>query len=236
VPGSASGSLDRLGTQLDLLGSVRDRVRSGTAAASAVAFRYRIIIASTVDYREVVAQAGQAPAEVADLIRSCVELSRAAEALGLQQVAVLRALDAGVLSPAAVAEVTATRTAFTEAEVAFGSAPPEWQAWWSSATTGAEVLAASQMQDRVLRSRAGDALGIDAAAWTAGLAHRIDLIHGVEGRADEAVLAAVGDLRADAVRRTLVVSAGVVLFVVAAVVLAVAMGRPVIVDLRRLRD
>jgi len=236
VPGAAWASLERLSTQLGLLSGVRDRVRSGTAAASAVAFRYRIIIASTVDYREVVAQAGQAPAEIAELLRFSVNPSRAAEALGLQQVAVLRALDAGVLSPAAVAEVTATRTAFVEAEVAFGSAPAEWQAWWSSATTGAEVLAASQMQDRVLRAGSGEPLGIDAAAWSAGLAHRIGLIHEVEARADEAVLAAVGDLRADAVRRTGFVSTGVLLVVVAAVALAVGLGRPVIVDLRRLRD
>jgi signal transduction histidine kinase len=237
LPGQARERLDQLTAQLDLLTAVRDQAQGGAAPASAVAFRYRIIIASTVAYREIAAQAGEAPAELAGHIRAAVELSRAAEALGLQQVAVLRAVDAGRLTPAAATEVTATRTGFTDAVVAFTtSAPSAWRGWWQHATTGPEVLAAQAMQDSVARTAPGAPLAVDATAWAQALRTRIGLVHDVEARADGDVLAAVARLRKAAMRSASLVSGAVLAAAALAIGLAVRLGRPVVRDLRRLRD
>src|SRR5688572_1796183 len=48
LPGQARERLDALTAQLDLLPTVRGQAQGGAAPASAVAFRYRIVIASTV--------------------------------------------------------------------------------------------------------------------------------------------------------------------------------------------
>jgi hypothetical protein len=121
-----------------------------------------------------------------------VDLSHAAEALGLEQVAVLRALDAGGLTPSAAAELTATRTGFTDAVVSFTTlAPPVWRSWWDDATAGADVLAARQMQDAVARAGVGEALRLDADRWTRAMSARVDLVHRVETRADAANLSTV---------------------------------------------
>src|SRR6266498_4735560 len=46
VPAGAAGLLDRIDDQLGLLGPLRKQVQAGTPASSAVAFAYRIVIAS----------------------------------------------------------------------------------------------------------------------------------------------------------------------------------------------
>lgn len=236
VRDAAAARLDQLLTQLDLLPTLRSQAQGGTAAASAVAFRYRIIIASTIDLREIVTQAAQPPADVADRIRAAVDLTRAAEALGLQQIAVLRALESP-LTPAGAAEITATRTAFTDAVVSFtSSAPPPWRSWWGRAATGPEVLAAQQMQDSVQRAGSGQVLQVGAAEWATALARRIDLVHEVEARADDSILAEAAGLGREATGRTAVESAAVLVAALLAVGLAVRLGRPVVRDLRRLRD
>jgi len=237
VAAPAAERLAALHDQLGLLPSLRGQAQGGTAAASAVAFGYRIVIASTVDVREIVAQAGEAPAEVADAIRAAADLSRAAEALGQQQIAVLRALDAGRVTPTLATELTATRTGFTDAVVAFTThAPRQWRAWWQHAVTGNDVLAAQQQQDAVARTVPGQAVRLDAAAWTTSLGTRMRLIHDVEASADASILAQVGALRRGAIREAGLVTLGVLAAVALAVVLAVRLGRPVVSDLRRLRD
>ncbi len=233
----AGSRLAALDSQLGLLESVRGQVAGGAVASSAVAFRYRIIIASTVDFREAVAQAGEAPADVADAIRAAVDLSRAGEALGLQQVAVVRAIDAGRLSRAAAAELTASRAGFTEAVGGFTAfAPPAWHGWWREATTGPEVLAVQTLQDAVTRVAPGETVGVEVTAWVAATRTRIGLVHDIEALADTAVLAWVEDLRAGAMRRAGLITAGVLAAATLAVGLAVRLGRPVVADLRRLRD
>jgi hypothetical protein len=236
VPPAAAGPLDQLITELGLLPALRGQAQGGTAAASAVAFRYRIMIASTVEFREVVAQAAQAPAEVANRIRAAVDLSRAAEALGQQQATVLRVVGSA-LTPADAAEITATRTAFTDAVVSFtSSAPPQWRSWWGRATLGPEVLAAQQLQDSVGRTGSGQVLQVGAVEWARALARRIELVHEVEARADGSIMEEANGLGRAALRRTVLESVAVLAAALLAVGLAFQLGRPVVRDLRRLRD
>jgi signal transduction histidine kinase len=237
APEPAASRLSTLESQLGLLDSVRGQTSGSASAASGVAFRYRVIVTSTVDFRDVVSQAGQAPPDVAEAIRATVELSRAAEALGLQQVAVLLALDAGRLSPSAAADVTASGTAFTEAVTTFMVvAPADWRAWWAPASTGPDVLAAQALQDAVAQVAPGEPVGVDATVWVAAMGTRIGLVHDVEARADAGVLALVERLRAGAIRRAAAEVAAVLAAASVALGLAFRLGRPVIVDLRRLRD
>ena len=237
VPAGAAGLLDQVDRQLGLLGPLRQQVQSGSAAASAVAFGYRIVIASAVSFREAVAQAGGAPADIADQIRASVDLSHAAEAVGQQQVAVLRAVDAGSLSPAAQQEITATRTAYTDALVSFSSlAPPQWRSWWENTRIGDDVLRAQELEDSVSRTAAGGTLRLDETAWLTAMAARIDRIRDIESRADAEVLTRVTALRDDAWRLA-AIEAGVVLVAVAgASLLAVRLGRPILRGLRWLRE
>ena len=76
--------------------------RTQRASVSGIAFSYRILIADLLSYRESVARSG-APTELADQIRAAAALSRAAEALGQQQAAVLRAVAARRADPRAPA-------------------------------------------------------------------------------------------------------------------------------------
>ncbi len=237
VPAGVAGLLARINDQLGLLGPLRKQVQAGAPASSAVAFAYRIVIASVVSFRESVAQAGGASADIADQIRAAVDLSHAAEAVGLQQVAVLRAAGAGRLTLAAQQEITSARTAYTEAAVSFaGLAPPEWRAWWEQAQTGDDMLAAQQLEDAVARTPPGGVLDLDRGRWLAAVAARIHRIRQVETRIDGQILAAVTRLRDTAWRWAGVEAGAVVLTVLVALLLAVGLGRPIIRGLRRLRD
>ncbi len=237
VPAGVAGLLARINDQLGLLGPLRKQVQAGVPASSAVAFAYRIVIASVVSFRESVAQAGGAGADIADRIRAAVDLSQAAEAVGLQQVAVLRAAGAGRLTLAAQQEITSARTAYTEAVVSFaGLAPAQWQSWWEQAQTGEEVLAAQQLEDAVARTPPGGVLDVDRGRWLAAIAARIDRIRQVETRIDGQILAAVTQQRDTAWRWAGVEAGAVVLTVLVALLLAVGLGRPIIRGLRRLRD
>jgi signal transduction histidine kinase len=237
VPAGAAGLLDRIDDQLGLLGPLRRQVQAGAPASSAVAFAYRIVIASIIASRESVAQAGGAPADIADQIRAAVDLSHAAEAVGLQQVAVLRAVGPGRLTLAAQQEITSARTAYIEAVVAFGGlASVEWRAWWEQAQTGDEVLAAQQLEDAVARTPPGGVLDVDRGRWLAAVAAKVDRIRQVEARVDGQILAAVTRLRDSAWRWAGVEAGAVMLTVLVALLLAVGLGRPIIRGLRRLRD
>ncbi len=237
VPAGAAVLLSRIDGELGLLGPLRRQVQAGTPASSAVAFAYRIVIASVLSFRESVAQAGGAPADIADQIRAAVELSHAAEAVGLLQVAVLRAAGAGRLTLATQQEMTAARTAYTDAVVSFaGLAPPHWRAWWEHAQTGDEVLAAQQQEDAAARTPPDGILDVDRGRWRAAMDVRIDRIRQVEARIDTQILSAVTGLRDTAWRWSAGEAGTVVVIVVVALLLAVGLGRPISRGLRRLRD
>ena len=156
----------RVDDNLAALANLRDQVRKDQrASVSGVAFSYRILIADLLSYRESVARSG-APTELADQIRAAAALSRAAEALGQQQAAVLRAVAAGELTPALQQEITATRTSFVEATVQFNDlAPAEWRSWYEQASTGDQVIAAQRLQDQVNRTRPGQPFTLDTGGW-----------------------------------------------------------------------
>jgi signal transduction histidine kinase len=237
VPAGTAERLARIDRQLGRLNALRDQVTAGQGAASAVAFTYRIVIADLIAFRESVAQAGGAPAEVADRLRAAAALSQATEQVGRQQVAVLRAIDFGPLTPAAGQEITAARTGHVEALTTFDAlALPHWRAALERSAVGAQALAAQRLEDRVARAPVGRRLDVDPAGWTAALDARIQRLRQVETGIDADILAEVTQLR-DAQRlSTGGQVAAVVLAVVAAVGLAAALGRPVVRGLRRLRD
>lgn len=237
LPAGTAALLDRVDRQLGRLDALRDQVAAERGAASAVAFTYRIVIADLIAFRESVAQAGGAPADVADRLRAAAALSQATEQVGRQQVAVLRAVDFGRLTPAAAQEITGARTGHLEALSEFdGLARPRWRAALEQSATGQEALAAQRLEDRVARARVGSSLQIDRAEWTAAMDTRMQRLREVEAGIDTNILDEVTGLR-DAQRRSTGGQIGAVLLAVAAAVgLAAALGRPVVRGLRRLRD
>jgi HAMP domain-containing protein len=235
MPVRTATLVERIDSQLARLGGVRDQVADQLGAASAVAFAYRILIADLIGLRESVAQG--APADVADRLRAAAALSDAAEQVGRQQVAVLRAIEFGSFTPAAAQEVMAARGGHVEALLAFdGLATPTWRAALDRTAVGAEALAAKRLEDQVARTPAGGRLRLDRAEWSEALDGRMQRLREAEVRVDADILAEVTALR-DA-RRQLTggqISA-VALAVAVALALAVVLGRPVVTGLRRLRD
>ncbi|MPZ27495.1 MAG: HAMP domain-containing protein [Micromonosporaceae bacterium] len=237
LPAATAARLDRIDRQVARLGGLRDQVLAGRGAASAVAFTYRIVIADLLAFRESVAQAGGAPADLADRLRAAAALSQAAEQVGRQQVAVLRAVEFGPLTPAAVQEITAARTGHLEALSTFdGLAIPQWRAALERSAVGEEALAARRLEDRVARTAVGERIEVDPQQWIPALDSRMQRLREVEAGIDTDILAEVTALR-DAQRlSTGGQIAAVLLAVVAAVGLAAILGRPVVRGLRRLRD
>ena len=239
VPPGTAVVLDRIDGEIGGLPALREQVRSGRAVSlSAVTFAYRIVIADLIAYRDAVAQAGGAPPELADRIRAGVALSRAAENVALEQVTVLGTLAPGVqVTPAIQQDFNATRTGYTEAVSSFaGLAPPDWQSWLAHELTGPDIVAAQRLEDQVSRVPLGDRVRLDAVEWAAAMSARSDRLHRVEAGADAAVRASIDRLHNTRRKQTLGTAGGVLVVVVVAIVLAVAMGRPLVRRLRGLRD
>lgn len=237
VPSGVQRLLGRVDGEIGQLAALRERVASGKGAASALVFAYRILIADLVSYRESMAQAGGAPADIADRIRGAAALSRAVEFVGLQQVAVLRATESEQLTPAAQQEITAARTGYAEAALTFDAlATPQWREWLEGALTGEEMVAAQRQEDTVARIPPDARLAVDPARWTSAMNARTERLHRVEARIDAEIVADVARLR-DRQRWVTAAEGAAVLTVVAALVgLALWLGRPMILGLRRLRD
>ncbi|WP_432987728.1 sensor histidine kinase [Dactylosporangium sp. CA-233914] len=235
--GGDSETLKRIDTGLDSLTKLREQVRNGKqASVSAVAFSYRILIADLLDYRESVARSG-APTDLADEIRAAAALSRAAEAVGQQQAAVLRAIAARELTPALQQEITATRTSFTEQTVAFNSlAPAKWRTWYEQAGMGDQVVTAQRQQDQVGRTATGTPLKLDAAAWINAMSGWEGLLYGVEQQVDQDVEQAVEVVHDDQMTQAALQSAGVAIVLLVAIVLTSYVARRLTRRLRYLQD
>jgi len=237
VPAGSAALLARVDDDLAALTPLRKQVQSGTSAVlSAVTFQYRIVIADLLAFTASVAQDG-APADIADQIRATAALGQAGEYVALEQVAVLRAVTAGALTPAAQEEITGTRTGYTDSILAFGSvADPAWQGWLQQALTGDDVLTAQRMEDLVARTPVGGHPQVDTTTWVSAMAARIGRIQSVDDRINTAVLDTVRRFQDSQVRLASGEAAGVVGTVLTALVLGWWVGRTLIRRLHRMRD
>jgi hypothetical protein len=237
LPESVTTLLDRVERQLGQLEALRKRVVAGNGSASSSAFAYRILIADLVSYRESMAQAGQAPADIGDKLRAAAALTRAAEFVGLQQVAALRAAETGELTPAASQEFTAARTGYADAELTFVAlASSQWRQWLEQALTGSEMVAAQRSEDNVARLQPGDRVVVDNAQWKTSTTARLVRLREIEQRVDSEIMGVVTQLRDDQFLLAAIQSGAVVATVVVLLTLAIWLGRPMIRGLRQLRD
>jgi signal transduction histidine kinase len=237
LPDSARVVVARAGDQVAGLDGLREQVAGGRGAASAVAFTYRIVVADLIAFRESLPQAAAAPAAVADRLRAAAALSQAGEHVGRLQVAVLRAVAYGSVTPTAVQEVTAARAGYVESGLTFDAlADDGWRLWWEQAATGSDALAAQRSEDEVARTPAGAVLDIDARQWAQVMGARLLRLRQVAQLIDGEIDAQVMQLRDGQRRLAAGQSAAVVVAVLIAVGLAVGLGRPVVRGLDRLRD
>jgi HAMP domain-containing protein len=229
--------LERVDRALAGLASLRAQVRTAAqASVSAVAFSYRILIADLLAYRESIAQ-GVSEADLADDIRAAAEVSKMAESVGQQQVAVLRAVAAGQLTPAMQQDITASRTGFTEASLSFlGLARPSWRLWWEQAGSGQDALALQRLQDQVSRTRAGTRLRLDPEAWISTTQAWGDRLFSVQQRIDAAVLSDVRAARVAQRRQAAGEGAAMAAAVLLTLTVTWAVARQITRRLRRLRD
>ncbi|MEH1163840.1 nitrate- and nitrite sensing domain-containing protein [Micromonospora sp. CPCC 205539] len=240
VPADSDASRALLGnidTALKGLAPLRTQVRTAAqASVSAMTFSYRIVIADLINFRENVSH-GVVNANLADGIRASAALSKTAEAIGQQQVAVLRAVAAGELTPAMQQDITAARTSYIDASLSFlALAPPEWSVWWEQAGTGKEALALQRMQDQVSRAQPGTRLQLETPAWVSTTQERAARLSELRGRVDVAVLDDVRGAYVDQRRRAIAEAVGVLLALLLTALVTWAVARQITRRLRRLRD
>jgi signal transduction histidine kinase len=229
VPAGTATLLARIDTELAGLDALRDKVaQAPDAVLSAVTFRYRATIADLLSYRQGLGQIG-VDAATANGLRAAAALSAAIESTGQLEVAAVRAMAAGVLTPVAQQEVVAADTGITESMQTFADlSPPSWPGRLNGRVTGGDqVLLAERLQGLVVRSQPGLplALGIDPKGWVAAVGARMDLMHRVESDLDADLLTSVTAER-DAQMRGIWLASGVVagLLLVALVIGAVVAG------------
>ncbi|NYH40554.1 HAMP domain-containing protein [Micromonospora jinlongensis] len=229
--------LRRIDAALGSLPPLRTQVRTAThASVSAMTFSYRIAIADLINFRETVSH-GVVDARLADGIRASAALSKTAEAIGQQQVAVLRAVAGGELTPAMQQDITAARTSYTESSLSFlALAPAEWSLWWEQAGTGKEALALQRMQDEVARAQPGSRLQLETGGWVSTTQTRAARLAELRGRVDAAVRDDVRSAHADQRRRAVAEAVGVLLALVLTALVTWAVARQITRRLRRLRD
>lgn len=229
--------LRRIDAALGSLAPLRTQVRTAThASVSAMTFSYRIAIADLINFRETVSH-GVVDARLADGIRASAALSKTAEAIGQQQVAVLRAVAGGELTPAMQQDITAARTSYTESSLSFlALAPAEWSLWWEQAGTGKEALALQRMQDEVSRAQPGSRLQLETGGWVSITQTRAARLAELRGRVDAAVRDDVRAAHTDQRRRAVAEAVGVLLALVLTALVTWAVARQITRRLRRLRD
>jgi signal transduction histidine kinase len=240
LQGRELGAADQLSRVDELLAAfpdVREQVRSDAEVAlSVVAFRYRLVIVALLDVRQTLIVSG-VPTQLADRARAAAGLSQASESLGLLQVDVVRATEAGRMTPAAAAQIAAARAGYAEGLLVWGSGPdPVWHEWLDRALTGEKIRAAQRLDGLVSRTGAGESLAVNAAEWVAVQQERQLLIDGVGAKADATVVSqldAYGDERVTIALVTGASAAGVLLV---GLWLAWFMARRMIRSLRELRE
>jgi HAMP domain-containing protein len=237
VPAGTRAILARVDRALDGLSPLRTQVRTAAQApVSAMTFSYRIAVADLLAYRESTAQ-GVPEARIADDIRAAAALSRVAEALGQEQVAVMRAVAAGQLTPAMQQDITASRTGFTEASLAFlAQARPSWRAWWSQAGSGPEAVALQRLQDEVSRVQPGSRLRLNTTAWITATQAAAARQYDVQRRVDAEVLADVEAAHAAQRRRAYAEGGAMAVALLLTLAVTWAVARQITRRLRRLRD
>lgn len=232
---ASASTLQRIDVDLRGLKTVRDQVRSSASASlSVIAFSYRIIIADLLAFRDSVATGTSAP--ISDDVRAASAMSQAGEAMGQQQIIVLRSLAGGALTPAGQQESANAVAQYTEASTTFLElANRAWVARWEQIGTDAQVDAAQRLQDQVSRTLPGDRLAIDADAWVGATSGWIDKLYGIQREADAAVTDEVAAEQAHELRVVALQGIGILLVLVLTAVLTTVVARRITRRLRSLR-
>ncbi|QGN48190.1 HAMP domain-containing protein [Micromonospora sp. WMMC415] len=237
APATDQAVLLRVDAALASLPPLRAQVRTAEhASVSAMTFSYRIAIADLFSLRESVTL-GVVNPSIADGIRASAALSKAAEAVGQQQVAVLRAVAADQLTPAVQQDITAARAGFTESSLSFlALARPDWRGWWAQAGSGEDALLLQRMQDEVSRTRSGSRLRLDLGTWVAATQQWTVRLAELRHRVDAAVLDDIRAAHADQRRRTVVEAAAALVALLLTALVTWAVARQITRRLHRLRD
>ncbi|MFG1918153.1 nitrate- and nitrite sensing domain-containing protein [Micromonospora sp. NPDC048898] len=239
APGGVRGVLSRADAGLADVQAQRQRVRGDAPAAlSAVAFGYRIVIADLGELLLAVAQSGVQP-QLADEMRASAAVSRAREAVGQQQVAVLQAVAARRLTPALHAEVVAARSGQDQALREFDAlARSSWRARLGRTLTGGDVLAAVRLDGLVSGTGVYEPVRLPGGAgqWSRVMTTRADLLAQVQAAVNADIAAAADDLWMDEVRAAAVQAAVLLVMLLVAGLTAVRVARSLVAQLSSLEQ
>jgi len=227
--------LRRVDAGLDALTTVREQVRSSPRVSlSAIAFSYRILIADLLAFRTSVV--AENSAATADLVRAAVAVSEASEAIGQQQIIVLRSLGSP-LTAAGQQESAGAQARFVEASNSFLElAGQEWVVRWEQIGTDPQVVAGQRLQDQVGRTLPGERFGINADAWVEATEGWIGQLFGIQRQMDAAVADAVAAERQQRLYAAVLQGVGILLVLVLTAALTGVVARRITKRLRSLRN
>lgn len=239
LPASVRAVLTRVGAGLVDVGAQRQRVRGdGLVSLSAVAFGYRGVVADLDDLLPAMAQSGVTPL-LADEMRASAALSRAREAVGQHQVAVLQAVAAQRLTPALHAEVVAARASQDEALREFAVlARSSWQSLLGRTMTGPDVLAAVRFDGVVSGTGVYEPVRLPGGAeqWSRVMTARTDLLAQVQAVVNRDIGATADDLWMEQVRAAVVQAVVLTVMLALAVLTALRVARSLVAQLSLLEQ
>jgi signal transduction histidine kinase len=237
-PEASRSALSRIDSEITGFQQVRQQVLSGPEAmASVVALRYRGVIADLLRLGEALSQVDGATG-VAARLRATAALGKAAEALGLTQTTVVRALATGQITPAVQNEIIASDADLVQAIDEFNSlAPSEWISRYHKVMAGPEVINAERLHGIVALVQPGAVpeLGTDAKGWVSAVRARIRLLHALEADLTSELVAEIGRQRDDARRDIGLLAGGGGVAILCMIVLGVIVARSLTQSLTGLR-
>ncbi|WP_326551771.1 sensor histidine kinase [Micromonospora sp. NBC_01813] len=228
--------LRRVDAGLNSLTTVREQVRSSPRVSlSAIAFSYRILIADLLAFRTSVA--AETSPETADEVRAAAAVSEAGEAIGQQQIIVLRSLLGGELTPAGQQESAGAQARFVEASNSFLElADPQWVVRWEQIGTDPLVVAGQQLQDQVGRTLPGERFALNPDTWVEATDGWISQLFGIQRAMDTSVADAVAAEGQQRFYTAVLQGAGILLVLILTAVLTSVVARRITRRLRSLRN
>ncbi|GAA4207040.1 hypothetical protein GCM10022220_21690 [Actinocatenispora rupis] len=238
VSGDVSG-LDAIDAGVANLRDLRLSISTpGKIALSAAVFKYRILIADLISFRQKLTQLG-ASSGTSDLAGASASMSTAMENLALEQLNVLRAVQFGALTPELQKNFVGATTARDEALLEFdGTAPAADRSLFSRSMQGAAVQMVQRVEGTMAQTGLGRPLSLPTSIDDVDQAYagQRALMRKVEAQTDGELvdrLTAYHDSRID---QAAIEAGAVAVTLVLAIGLTLIVARGMAGSLRRLRQ
>ncbi|HEY3506288.1 MAG TPA: nitrate- and nitrite sensing domain-containing protein [Actinocatenispora sp.] len=238
VSGSVAG-LDTIDAGIRNLRDLRTSISTpGKIALSAAVFKYRILIADLISFRQKLTQLG-ASSGTSDLADAAGSMSTAMENLALEQLTVLRAVRSGALTPESQKNFVGATTARDEALLEFtGTAPAADRTLLSRLMQGSAVQTVQQVEGTMAQTTLGKPLSLPSSLDTVNQAYagQRALMRRVEAQADGELVDRLTEYHDSRIDQAAIEAGAVAVTLLLAIALTLIVARGMAGSLRRLRQ